>query len=194
MKKLLATTLALTMAMSLSVPAFAAESPTTIGEGSANITVSGTFKAQEGAAEKVSVNIQWESMEFEYNAGNKGIWDETSHSYKETVAPSWKVRNSTNTSSAIIVTNNSNVAITATFAFTKDASITETVTGKFTGEALTNSTLSLESADQDKYRASEDQAVTSPYATVSFAPEGKITSYQPNLGTITISIAKQVNQ
>ena len=66
MKKLLSVILALVIALSLSVTAFAAE--TNEGSSPTDITVNGTFVSGTAADEKISVDIVWDAMDFTYTA------------------------------------------------------------------------------------------------------------------------------
>ena len=73
MKKSLSVILALVMALSLSVTAFAVE--TNEGSSPTDITVNGTYAPGTAADEKISVDIVWDAMDFTYTAPSQGTWN-----------------------------------------------------------------------------------------------------------------------
>lgn len=190
MKKFISFTLAVMMIATMSVTAFAAETSPMENktEGSYSITVNGTYTPAQGGAEKVSVTVAWENMEFTYDAGSEGTWNEKTHSYDNTVAAKWSDEKGT-----ITVTNHSNVAVTATLAWKQNESITGTITGTFSGSDVENNVLTLESADQEKYRIENaDGTYPAPTKTAQFGISGDgIEKTENNLGTITVTIAKK---
>ena len=115
MKKILSIILALAMALSMSVTAFAATNDGTSGT---DITVNGTYTPGTAADEKISVDIVWEAMNFTYTAPSQGTWNPATHAYEGATEGGW----SDNTP-AITVKNHSNVAVNATLGFTADAEV-----------------------------------------------------------------------
>ena len=175
MKKLLTLVLAIAMIATMSVTAFAAD--VTQDGGSATIDVTGTFEAAQGAGDKISVDISWDAMEFTYTEGAKGEWLPGEHKYADNAAGSWSTDTAT-----ITVKNHSNVAVTATLAF---APSVEGVIGTFTETSGTenDNVLALATA--------ENTAVeNAPTATAEFGISGAGITQDTNLGTITVSIAK----
>ena len=78
MKKTLSIILALVIALSLSVTAFAA---TNDGTSDTEITVNGSFVSGTAADEKISVDIVWDAMDFTYTAASQGTWNPVTHTY-----------------------------------------------------------------------------------------------------------------
>lgn len=192
MKKFISTAAALALSLTMSVPALAADitSPASNkGEGSYTIGVSGTYKAPTGGDSLVSVDIRWDGMSFEYDAGNNGTWDPATHGYTGQVDGGWsdnKVK--------ITVANHSNAGVTTTFRFDKDAVLTQTIKGEF----YTN--------QEGTYQVSTDKKLVLPTAVgtaLSAAPQADIyfgidatseaiAADTTSLGTITVSVAKTV--
>ena len=179
MKKLLTLVLAIAMIATMSVTAFAAD--VTQDGGSATIDVTGTFEAAQGAGDKISVDISWDAMEFTYTEGAKGEWLPGEHKYADNAAGSWSADTAT-----ITVKNHSNVAVTATLAF---APSVEGVIGTFTESSGTenDNVLALASAAEGEALGNFDKA---PTAAAKFGISGAGITQDTNLGTITVSIAK----
>lgn len=190
MKKFIAMFLAMVMIMAMSVTAFAAENETLTESsatgkdaGSYDIGVTGKYEADYIDADPViSVDIEWESMEFTYAAGGyQGVWNPGNHEYDNSVDSEeggWRDNEGRN----IKLTNHSNVGVEATFGFTKDSSISADIGGTFTG--LNEGKLSLNAGVEGKYDEADSKSV-------SF----KITGIPANtlngvLGTISITIAQ----
>ena len=175
MKKTLSIILALVMALSLSVTAFAAE--TNEGSSPTDITVNGTFVSGTAADEKISVDIVWEAMDFTYTAPSQGTWDPATHAYEGATAGGW----SDNTP-GITVKNHSNVAVNATLGFKADVA---GVVGTFTEASGTenDNILNLDTAEGT-------EAANAPTATANFGISGAAIDANKTLGTITVAIAK----
>ena len=114
MKKLAAAALTITMALSMSTPAYATE----IGgltNGSADIKA--TYEAGTTTKDTVySIDIEWGSLEYTYSPNVKKVWDPDELIYKEidTDGPSWTCSDGAD---KIKVTNNSNAPITASLSY-----------------------------------------------------------------------------
>ena len=174
MKKLLSVILALVMALSLSVTAFAA---TNDGTSDTEITVNGSFVSGTAADEKISVDIVWDAMEFTYAAPSQGTWNPAAHAYEGATEGGW----SDNTP-AITVKNHSNVALNATLGFKADVA---GVVGTFTEASGTENDSVLELAT-----AVGTEAATAPTATATFGISGAAIDADKTLGTITVTVAK----
>ena len=175
MKKTLSIILAIVLALSLSVTAFAAE--TNEGSSPTDITVNGTFVSGTASDEKISVDIVWESMDFTYTGASQGTWNPVTHTYEGATEGGW----SDNTP-AITVTNHSNAAINATLGFTADVT---GVVGTFTEASGTANDNVLELAT-----AEGTEVANAPTATANFGISGAAIDADQQLGTITIAIAK----
>lgn len=109
-RRVLVALLVVVMAVSLTVPAFAADPSTTIY---------GTYSAEAAADKVISFGYNWnENMSFTYSAGSKGTWDPSTHSYSGgSNEGKWTADGSTD----VTVTNHSNTAITVTLVFTANS-------------------------------------------------------------------------
>lgn len=195
MKKVFASMLAIALAATMAVPAFAdttaltGTSATNKQEGDYTIGVDGTYVAGTAADTKVSVDIAWDSMSFTYDMG-KGQYDAADH---KTTYPNaaW----STN-KAGITVTNHSNTDITAAFSFAPANGVTTTGTfyqksGDDYTKAETDAAkkLMLDSAEGKKRNdGGADDA--SPKDTIYFGVSGAPITENKTLGTITVKIAK----
>ena len=115
MKKILATVLALTMIVCMSITAFAAAVTFEDDSATQNIAVSATYSDADttDTTEIVySVDVEWESMNFTYQAdGFRYIWNPTTFEY-DAVANGTSGDGWNKTSATITITNRSNTALT----------------------------------------------------------------------------------
>ena len=176
MKKLLSVILALVMALSLSVTAFAA---TNDGTQDTEITVNGTYTPGTTADEIISADIAWDAMDFTYTGASQGTWNPVTHAYEGAIEGGWS-----NNTPAITVTNHSNVAVNATLGFT--ANVTGVV-GTFTEASGTENDNILNLAT-----AEGTEVGNAPTATANFGISGAAIDADKTLGTITVTIAKNV--
>ena len=178
MKKLLSSILTFTLVTSMSVTAFAADNTATNdGSKGTDITVNGTYKAADAPAEVISVDVMWDSMDFTYTAPSKGNWNSKTHAYEGATEGSWTWNGATETKTApaITVTNHSNTAVKAGFAFTGQVS---GLNGNFVENALVLDT------------AVGTEIASAPKAETSFSVSGSGIDADKKLGTITVTIAK----
>ena len=174
MKKTLSIILALVMALSLSVTAFAATNDGTSGT---DITVNGTYVPGTTGAEQISVDIVWDAMDFTYTGASQGTWNPATHAYDGATAGGW----SDNTP-GITVKNHSNVAVNANLGFKADVA---GVVGTFTEASGTENDSVLELAT-----AVGTEAANAPTATANFGISGAAIDADKTLGTITVTVAK----
>ena len=116
-------------------------------------------------------------MDFTYSASSQGTWNPATHAYDGQTEGGW----SDNTP-AITVKNHSNVAVNATLGFTADV---DGVVGTFTEASGTANDNILELAT-----AEGTEAANAPTATANFGISGAAIDADQQLGTITVSIAK----
>lgn len=178
MKKLISILMAQTMLLSLSVPAFAADTSKETLTGAddrntASIPVSGTYFSQMASDEIISVVVAWESMDFTYYGSREGTWNPTSHAYDGEKTAAWN-----KTKSEITVTNHSNLDVVASLSYEESV---DTVTG-----SLDYDTLNLASAAEGDSLGNVEKA---PFATSMFTIGGAMDDTSANaLGTITVSL------
>ena len=177
MKKILSVILALVIALSLSVTAFAA---TNDGSSPTDITVNGTFVSGTAAGEKISVDIVWEAMDFTYTAASQGTWNPVTHTYEGATEGGWSDNNP-----AITVKNHSNADIYATLDFTTDVT---GIIGTFTEASGTANDNILELAT-----AVGTEVANAPTATANFGISGAAIDTDKALGTITVTIKNVID-
>lgn len=127
MKKFIALALTLALTMCLAVPAFAADPDIEENNGTASVTVNGTFNAGSIAQERISVDVSWGSMSFTYNDTIEGTWNDETHNFDGAVAANWTCATNAN---KITVTNHSNTPVEAQLTFAKAANTN--IVGSFT--------------------------------------------------------------
>lgn len=193
MKKIISFALSIMMIATMSVTAFA--ETITSDNGNASIPVTGTYQSGGTAGEgTISVDVSWSSMEFTYTGASQGTWNPASHTYDNGTNGGWSTNKGT-----ITVKNHSNVAVTATLAWTQNAAITGTITGTFSGDDVKNNVMELVSADNDAYRSTDPNVTpAAPAATAQFGISGDAIDKNYNaeengLGTITVTIAKKAS-
>ena len=169
MKKIISLILALTLVLSMSVTAFAADNKG-VGTGSYEAAVTGSYNAGGTGSTVYSVDITWSGLSFEYNAAGTR-WNTTNHQYESVGEAGWA-----NSNGVITVTNHSNAAITATPSYKaatgfEDAGVTFGITS-----------LPVKSA------AESNQAES---GTITVNPTGSLPEGTNNatIGTITIKIS-----
>lgn len=185
MKKFFTITLAIVMMMAMSTTAFAADGSSTKENGGVQeIPVNAKYNGSYTPEEKVSVEVKWGAMEFTYNVSGTQTWNPDSHTYTNTDkgTPSWTANGNT-----VKVTNHSNVAVKATFDYTK---IDGNVQGEF---AYDNG----KAVDKDGAIALTAGVVEQPgaadYVTATLTLSGRLSSTSnkdAQVGTITVKISK----
>ena len=129
------------------------------------------------AADVISVDIEWDNMDFTYTAPGKGAWNASTHEYENATAGGWAATGGTNPK--ITVTNRSSVPVNASFAF---ATAVDGLNGSFTKTALV-----LNSAGgTEPSNAPKDETV--------FSVSGSAIDADKSLGTITVTVTKDTTQ
>lgn len=113
MKKLLimSTIMIIAMFSFTSITAFADNSvtfPKEDGGKTDRIDVTATYEIDGVETTVYSVDVSWGSMKFVYKSAYKGVWDPTTHQYKDATEAKWIHATDAN---VIKVTNHSNIAI-----------------------------------------------------------------------------------
>lgn len=172
MKKIITIILALAMAATMSTVAFAE----TVGAGTKDIDVSAKYAGGVTTPTVISVDVTWGDMEFTYNVGGTQDWNAENHQYTANTSAHW-----TAAGNEIKVTNHSNAAVKATFAFTADEAY-NTVTGSFTAQEL-----SLPTAVD---KSTTDSALTKTTAlTLGGTIDSSVTNFA-KVGKVTVTIAE----
>lgn len=189
MKKILSIILVLVMATVPAVAAFAAESGSSSinGENDSNINVSGTYTSSTTPDTLISVDIAWDEMKFTYSQGSLGTWDPGSHDYINPGQGSW-----TSDTATITITNHSNTDIRADFTFEMDDALL-TEEGLSINGTFSKTTLVIDSADNDKYRAQAGSTtVSAPSDSTEFGirSDSDAISGEKKLGTVSVTISK----
>lgn len=147
---------------------------------SATITPSGKVNGSSDATDVVSVDLNWEAMEFTYTPASRGEWNPYDHTYEGGAEATW-----TSTTNEITVTNHSNAEITAAFSFESVASLD--LAGEFhdeNGEVIEEITLASAENAQGGVGAAT-------VGTVTFhIVRGAIQQDTDALGEITVRISK----
>lgn len=170
MKKITALILALTLAMSLNITAFAA----TVGTGDQDIDVKGKYQDNTTAPTIYSVDVTWGAMEFTYTESGAMTWNPADHTYTDSTSAAWVANGNT-----VTVTNHSNAEVTASFAF-KALDAYNTVTGSFDVASET-----LDAGVVDGYDAADKVVATLALAGTLAETVTDFTK----VGTITVTIA-----
>lgn len=113
MKKLMATTIALALTMSMSLSAFAADNSATLnfqqaGNEKKDIAVNATLTNVPTEAEIYSVDVAWTDMNFTYTQPQDKAWQPDKHNYivTDVAGGGWD-----KTEATVTVTNHSNKAV-----------------------------------------------------------------------------------
>lgn len=181
MKKLLTISLTIALALCLTMPAFAAEPDIGTNNGTANVTVNGTYNAGSTAAEVISVDVSWGSMSFTYNDTVEGTWDDDTHSFVDAKAAHWSCVTDAN---KITVTNHSNTAVEAQLTFVKAENTN--IVGSFTENVGTANDGIMEIAT-----AVETLVDKAPTVEAFFNVDSGSITANGELGTITLKIVNK---
>jgi len=157
----------------MSATAFAAEGGTIRAQGgSQTIDVSAQYTTNATTPTVYSVDLAWDAMSFTYTAAGTKEWNPSTHSYTDNTTASWSG------GKTITVTNHSNAAVTAGFAYTASDGFAAAA-GSFTA-----STLSLATAV-------DTTVAGAPKSTTTFSLSGTLPNTQPTsgkIGTITVTL------
>lgn len=169
MKKLAAAALTLTMAFSMSTPAYAAGN---IAVDQASADIKASYQEGNTLTENVySVDVNWGSLEYTYHPSKTKTWNTETLKYDTKGDPYWGCDNDQN---KITVTNHSNAAISAKLEYTQTNA---DVTGSFD-----QSKINLKSADG----TTVDEA---PTGTATLTLGGKMAENAESvLGNVKVTI------
>lgn len=137
-------------------------------------------------ADVVSLDIVWDAMDFTYNAADE-TWDPATHTNKPNTQTGWTWDGATavKPAPAITLTNHSNIGVKASFEFTSNVDgLTWTFPETISNDNLRNTLLlasAMESTPQEE----------APTAQTTFALNGGAIDKDADLGSITVTVAKQ---
>lgn len=182
MKKVISLIAAIALLASMAIPAFADNTIGTDG-GTADINVNAKYNSSVAPTDTISVNVEWGKMEFTYNVSGTQTWDPKDHTYTSNTSAQWSAEGN-----SVKLTNHSNVAISATFTFTK---IDQKVNGTFTYDNSKsvdeNGAISLNAGEVNQPDAADFVS-----ATLDLGGDLSSTSTtNVQVGTITVKIAKK---
>lgn len=170
MKKRATLILALSLAMSLNITAFA----DTVGTGDQNIDVEGKYQDNTTTPTVYSVDVTWGAMQFTYTESGAMTWNPADHTYSDSTSAGWTANGNT-----VTVTNHSNADVTASFSFDALADY-DTVIGSFDIASET-----LEAGVVGGYDTADEVTAN---LTLSGTLAESVTEYT-RIGTITVEIA-----
>ena len=169
MKNKLAIIAALVLASTSVVTAYAVNSEKNDGSEPTNIKVTGSYIDSKSTI--MSVDVEWEEMNFTYFGGHK-VWNPETHSYTTESASWWYEPKE------ITVTNHSNSAIKAQMNF---ASKVEGLNGRFDDDVILLKTAEGTTVD------------AAPKDSTHFSVSGAgIETNNTDLGTITVTISEDI--
>lgn len=135
MKKTLSLILALTLALSMGITAFATDMTV---NGDKNHNVSANYVAGTDGGTTYGVDITWGNMTFTYTDSSKGTWNADDHVYENGTEAKWTCAEDAD---KITVVNHSNASIVVTPAYTAETDYASATV------SFDKATLTLPSAD-----------------------------------------------
>lgn len=192
-KKFLAIGLAVGMLASMSIAASAATiNSTEVGSNTdtQDVTLNATLST---VPTTISVNVEWEDMEFTYTEGAAAYWDTTDHVNVAATPGTWANSESSDTAK-VTVTNDSNVAVALEIAYNgnagqyEDGVDTAGVTVDFT-DATLSELAAGDSTNVTPSTSGGNANQTSASVQVSGTPEANLSGITAGTITVTISAA-----
>lgn len=173
MKKVLAPILVLAILLSLSVPAFAAETTqSNVGPGEYSMDVTAKYVTSTSTDTVYNVDIAWDSLTFTYTEKAEKSWNSKTNTYDTKTTGSWD-----RTEAQITVTNRSDKSVKVTMTLTPVPG-----TGITTSLAGGSGTLAAYPGGSAK------AASISGRLTISGTPNTTVTEAGVRIGTITVTI------
>lgn len=176
MKKLLTLIPVLALILAMSMNVFAASGNIDAENGGYNIDVNARYVESVDSPTVYHVDLAWGAMEFTYTVSGAKTWNPETHAYVISVSDSW-----TAAGNEITVTNHSNTAVKADFAY-KAQNGYATVTGSFSQNSLTLPTAEGKALNDAKL-----------VGKTAFTLGGILADTQTNfaeVGTVTVAISK----
>lgn len=176
MKKAIYPILTAALALTMSLPTAAAGGNIGGTDGSQNIDVKAKYVDSTVSGTVYSVDVAWGAMEFTYTRSGSKDWDPTNHDYVDRTTSAW-----TASGNEIRVTNHSNTAVKASFAYQSADGYTA-VSGNFSHADVT-----LPSA----VGKATDSAELTGETTLTLTGElNRDTTAATKIGNVTVTISK----
>ena len=174
MKKMISLILAMSLVLSMSITAFAAEDTGKKPGENTNIGVTAKYNTSSDTETTYSVDVEWTDMTFTYNEAGTKEWNAATHSYTTNSTGSWD-----KTTATVTVTNHSNAEVTVAMEYTA-------VEGTGVTGTLTNGSATLDAGVEGKYDEADSVTAT---LTISGTPANTVTSTGTQIGSIKVTIS-----
>ena len=181
--------LAAALSLSGAVTVFGSDGTVVENGGQASCDVTGSYVNGQDGGTVYRVDITWGAMEFTYTDVSKD-WDPDTHQYNSVVPAAWSWTEDTN---KITVTNHSNTAVDASFAYQNNPGYnieTAFCDASISGSPLTDSKLEIASAEPEDGNVQGSAKSGDAYLQIT---GGSITEEDSGqiLGTVTVTISDQ---
>lgn len=181
--------LAAALSLSGAVTVFGSDGTVVENGGQASCDVTGSYVNGQDGGTVYRVDITWGAMEFTYTDVSKD-WDPDTHQYNSVVPAAWSWTEDTN---KITVTNHSNTAVDASFAYQNNPGYnieTAFCDASISGSPLTDSKLEIASAEPEDGNVQGSAKSGDAYLQITV---GSITEEDSGqtLGTVTVTISDQ---
>ena len=181
--------LAAALSLSGAVTVFGSDGTVVENGWQASCDVTGSYVNGQDGGTVYRVDITWGAMEFTYTDVSKD-WDPDTHQYNSVVPAAWSWTEDTN---KITVTNHSNTAVDASFAYQNNPGYnieTAFCDASISGSPLTDSKLEIASAEPEDGNVQGSAKSGDAYLQIT---GGSITEEDSGqtLGTVTVTISDQ---
>lgn len=181
--------LAAALSLSGAVTVFGSDGTVVENGGQASCDVTGSYVNGQDGGTVYRVDITWGAMEFTYTDVSKD-WNPDTHQYNSVVPAAWSWTEDTN---KITVTNHSNTAVDASFAYQNNPGYnieTAFCDASISGSPLTDSKLEIASAEPEDGNVQGSAKSGDAYLQITV---GSITEEDSGqtLGTVTVTISDQ---
>lgn len=175
-KSIFAFVLALVLAMSLSVTAFAAAGNETIKLGDKSFDVVGSYSGDTAVKAVYSVDVKWGEMVCTYKTSGDKTWNPENHTYSVDEVDGWEYKGND-----VVVTNHSNVPVNVAFSFAKDAAADR---GTYQGK------MSVENEQLAAGLENHPEKAATVTSLLTFTGKlNVVETTQDKLGTITVTVS-----
>ncbi len=175
-KSIFAFVLALVLAMSLSVTAFAAAGNEKIKLGDKSFDVEGSYSGDTAVTAVYSVDVKWGEMVCTYKTSGDKTWNPVDHTYSVDEGDGWDYKGND-----VVVTNHSNVPVNVAFSFAKDDAADR---GTYQGK------MSVENEQLAAGLENHPEMAATVTSLLTFTGKlNVVETTQDKLGTITVTVS-----